>query len=206
MRGLIIKDLLNLRKYFNMIILLLASTSLISYTSDNTMLLMLLVVLFIPLIVIESLTEDASAQWDRLALAMPISRKEIVVSKYLLLIILSTLIIPTTGLTFIIMYVKNTLNLSRLWLISYGGFAMVVLLISVSIPFIYKFGIEKTRLLSVILVAIPTIIGIVIDAIDIALPSKEQLMILLKVSPIILILCLLVSIEISYSIYRKKDI
>ena len=67
-------------------------------------------------------------------------------------------------------------------------------------------GVEKARLLSVILIAIPTIIGIIIDTIDLPLTSKEQIMLLFKISPIILVVFLLASIKISYNIYRKKDI
>lgn len=207
MKGLIIKDLLNLRKYLRTLFLFLIIYSLISYRSGNTVLLMLMVSLLVTMMVITSMNEDETVQWDRLALAMPISRKTVVMSKYLLLIILLIAgIIPATGLAYLIMYLKGSLVLSRLWITSYGALAMALLYVAVSIPLIYKYGVEKTRVLTFVLVGIPVAIGFIIESVGIPLPSTEQLMILLKVSPILLVLFLLVSIEISYNIYRRKDI
>ena len=207
MKGLVIKDLLNLRKYFKMALLFLLLYGAISYRSGNTILLMLMVSLLITMMVITSMNEDESAQWDRLALAMPISRKTLVNSKYLLLILLLILgIIPATGLAYIIMYIKGTLNLEEIGLTSYGALAISILYIGVSIPLIYKYGVEKMRFLTFIMVGIPVVIGFILEAVSITLPNREQLMILLKVSPILLVLLLLASSKISYNIYRKKDI
>ena len=207
MKGLVIKDLLNLRKYFKMALLFLLLYGAISYRSGNTILLMLMISLLITMMVITSMNEDESAQWDRLALAMPISRKAMVRSKYLLLILLLiTGIIPATGLAYLIMYIRGTLDISIMLLTSYGAFAMAILYVAFAIPFIYKLGTERTRFLTIVLVGIPIAIGFIIESVDLPLPSKEQLMILLKVSPILLALCLLASSKIAYGIYRKKDI
>lgn len=207
MKGLVIKDLLNLRKYFKMALLFLLLYGAISYRSGNTILLMLMISLLITMMVITSMNEDESAQWDRLALAMPISRKTMVRSKYLLLILLLIAgIIPATGLAYLIMYIKGTLDISIMLLTSYGALAMAILYVAFAIPFIYKLGTERTRFLTFVLVGIPIAIGFIVDIVGISLPSKEQLMILLKVSPILLALCLLASSKIAYGIYRKKDI
>lgn len=207
MKGLIIKDLLNLRKYIKTMFLFLIVYSLMAYRNGNTLILMLMVSLLITMMVITSMTEDESVKWDRFALAMPISRKTIVNSKYLLLILLlSAGIIPATGLSYIIMYIKGTIKLSEIWLTSYGALSMCLIYIGVSIPFIYKYGVEKTRILTFIIVAIPVAIGFIVETIGLPSPNKEQLMILLKISPVFLVLLLLASSKISYSIYTKKDI
>ena len=207
MKGLIIKDLLNLRKHIKMLILFLVLYSFISLNSGSILLLMLMVSLFVTMMVTTSIAEDESVQWDRLALAMPISRKTLVNSKYLLLgLLLFVGIIPATGLAYIIMAIKGNMNSSGILMTSYGSLALAIFYISVSVPFIHKFGVEKTRFLTFVFVGIPIVITWIIETVDIALPSKEQLMILLKISPILLILFLLASIKISYNIYRKKDI
>lgn len=207
MKGLIIKDLLNLRRYLKTLLLFLIWYGFLSYRNGDSGLLMTIVALFITMMVITSMTEDESTKWDRLALAMPISRKTMVKSKYLLLILLLIVgVIPATGLAFIIMYIKGTLNISRLWITSYGAFAIALIFVAVSIPLIYKYGVEKTRLLVFIIVAIPLTIGFLIETVGVPLPSKEQLTILLMVSPIFLGLFVLASSKISYGIYRKKDI
>ena len=207
MKGLIIKDLLNLRKYFKMLILFLILYSFISLNSGSIVLLMLMVSLLMTMMVTTSITEDESVKWDRFALAMPISRKTLVNSKYLLLALLLIVgIIPATGLSYIIMSIKGNLNLSGILLTSYGAFALAIFFISVSVPFIHKYGVEKTRFLTIAFVAIPVAISWIIETVDIALPSKEQLSILLKLSPVLLALLMLASIKISYSIYRTKDI
>ncbi len=207
MKGLVIKDLLNLRKYLKTLFLFLILYSFISYSNGNTVLLMLVVSLLATMMVTTSMTEDESVQWNRFALATPISRKTLVNSKYLLLILLLILgIIPATGLAYIIMYIKGTLNLEEIGLTSYGALAISILYIGVSIPLIYKYGVEKMRFLTFIMVGIPVVIGFILEAVSITLPNREQLMILLKVSPILLVLLLLASSKISYNIYRKKDI
>lgn len=207
MKGLVIKDLLNLRKYLKTLFLFLILYSFISYSNGNTVLLMLVVSLLATMMVTTSMTEDESVQWNRFALATPISRKTLVNSKHLLLILLLILgIIPATGLAYIIMYIKGTLNLEEIGLTSYGALAISILYIGVSIPLIYKYGVEKMRFLTFIMVGIPVVIGFILEAVSITLPNREQLMILLKVSPILLVLLLLASSKISYNIYRKKDI
>lgn len=207
MKGLIIKDLLNLRKYFKILLLALLWGGFLSYSNENTILLMLMVPMFISLVVIESMADDENTKWDRLALAMPITRKTIVRSKYLLLILLLIAgMIPATGLAYIILFIMDTLNMSRLWLTSYGVFAMALVFVAAAIPIIYKFGAEKSRVLSIIIVAVPTTLAIIADTIGIPLPNKEQLTLLLKVSPILLILFLIASILISQKIYSQKDI
>lgn len=207
MKGLIIKDLLNLRKNIKVLLLFLAFYGFLSYRNGDSTLLLMMVALFITMMVITSMTEDELAKWDRFAMAMPISRKTMVKSKYLLSILLLLAgIVPATGLAYIIMHMGGILDISRLALTSYGAFAISLIFIAVSIPLIYKFGVEKTRLLVFAIVAIPVAVGFFIETVGIALPSKEQLTILLKVSPIILGLFLLASSKVSYNIYRKKDI
>lgn len=207
MKGLIIKDLLNLRKHLKTLLLFLVFYGFLSYRNGDSTLLIMMVALFIILLVITSMTEDESAKWDRIALAMPISRKTIVRSKYVLLILLLlTGMIPVIGLAYIMMNIKGTLNISKLGISSYTGFAMALLFVAISIPLIYKYGVEKTRMLTFIIVAIPTAIGFIIETVGIPFPNKEQIMILLKISPILLGLFLLASSKISYSIYKNKDI
>lgn len=115
-------------------------------------------------------------------------------------------IIPATGLSYIIMFIKGNLNISGILITSYGAFVLAIFYISVSIPFIHKFGVEKTRFLTFVFVGIPIVISWIIETVDIALPNSEQISILLKISPIILILIIIASILISQKIYSQKDI
>lgn len=207
MKGLIIKDLLNLRKHLKILLLFMVLYGFLSYRNGDPTLLIMMVAFYINLMVITSMTEDEMAQWDRLALAMPISRKVMVKSKYVLsILLLGAGIIPATGLAYIIMNIKGTLNISKLGMTSYGAFAIALIFVVVSIPLIYKYGVEKTRLLVFSIVAIPVAAGFIIETLGIPLPDKEQIMVLFKISPILLGLCLLVSSKTSYGIYRKKDI
>lgn len=207
MKGLIIKDLLNLRKNVKILLLFLVFYGFLSYRNGDSTLLLIMVALFISMMVITSMTEDEMAKWDRFAMTMPISRKTMVKSKYLLsILLLFAGIIPATVVAYIIMYMGGISDISRLMLTSYGAFATSLIFIAVSIPLIYKFGVEKTRILVFAIVGIPVAVGFIIETIGISLPSKEQLTILLKVSPILLVLFLLASSKISYNIYRNKDI
>lgn len=206
MIGLIIKDILNLKKSLVAGLLMLLLFSVAAYQSEDPTFLIGVFVIIISMQAISAIAYDDLAKWDVYALTMPISKGKLVTSKYILAILLSTiaLIVSTIISYFLILPVSN-LSITEFLLSSYLVFAIAILLISVILPLIYKLGVERSRLLLVAVILIPASIGVLLNKMDIALPDENQFWMLVKISPIIIIGILLISILISTRIYRNKD-
>lgn len=152
---------------------------------------------------------DAYNHWDTFACALPNGRKNIVLSKYIsgiIILTLTSILLLLTGLilnTFIDELILNDL-LTLIFLSS-----IVVLIIeSIMYPFIFKFGIEKGKY--IIFIGSFLIAGI--SALTIKLDNKivsEAFTILnnywLIIVPLLAIIILIISIIISYHIYKHKE-
>ncbi len=206
MIGLLIKDIINLKNSFRTSLLILALFSFLAYQSQDPTYLMGVFVLMMSIQSISSISYDELAKWDIYALTMPISRVKLVISKYILSIMLSIIALIISG-TIAYLVILPTSNMNRLefLLSAYLVFAISTLLLSVLLPLIYKYGVEKSRLLIFVVISIPVLIGIFFSKIGIGLPDENQLRNLFKVSPFIIIVLLFISSFISCRIYKNKD-
>lgn len=206
MKGLIIKDILNLKNYGRSILFIIGFYGIFAYTINDAGFLGGMIVLLMTMMSVSSFSYDDLAKWDKYALSLPISRKDMVISKYLLSIIFIVLgAVLSFVIVFVISNIKNSVNLWELLLGTYSSSAVAIIFISVLMPLLYKFGVEKSRVMIIAVFAIPTLLVVLLSKLEIAKPSEEQLMLLLKMSPIIVIAVMMVSLFISYNIYRKKD-
>ena len=206
MIGLLIKDIINLKNSFRTSLLIFALFSFMAYQSQDPTYLMGVFVLMMSIQSISSISYDELAKWDIYALTMPISRVKLVISKYILSIMLSIIALIISG-TIAYLVILPTSNMNRLefLLSAYLVFAISTLLLSVLLPLIYKYGVEKSRLLIFVVISIPVLIGIFFSKIGIGLPDENQLRNLFKVSPFIIIVLLFISSFISCRIYKNKD-
>lgn len=207
MKGLIIKDFLNLRKNLKITLLIIGFFAIYAYGTNNPSYMIAMVTFILAMMSITSMAYDDMTKWDRYALAMPISRKDIVISKYILSILLSILsILISFSATYLLILPRSNMDRKELLLITYVVFYISLVYVSVILPFIYKFGVEKTRIISIVIFAIPAMIGFALYKMVLQLPSENQLIFLLKISPLTLILILFCSGLFSYRIYKDKDI
>lgn len=85
MTGLLYKDLCNLKKYlFQLSAIVLLISFLFLNSSTGVIVLGAYVVMISLMVLLNSIAYDDMAQWDKFALTMPLSRKTLVKSKYLL--------------------------------------------------------------------------------------------------------------------------
>lgn len=207
MKGLIIKDILNLRKTFKTTLLIIGFFVIYAYGTNNPGYMISMATLILAMMPITSMAYDDMTKWDRYALSMPISRKDIVMSKYILSILLSMVAVL---LSFIITYFfilpRSNMDINELLLVAYVIFSISLVFVSIVLPLIYKFGVERTRIISIAVFAIPTAIVFAFYKMGLQLPSENQLFFFLKISPLILVLVLFSSGLISYGIYKNKDL
>ncbi|MDU3337283.1 ABC-2 transporter permease [Paraclostridium bifermentans] len=149
---------------------------------------------------------------DNLIAELPVSKNEYVISRYVLGIIISAIFMVLSVLIYYMLNSILELNLT-LGIFILIGFVTSVLAMSVIIPVILKFGINKGRMivtiLTVLMVVVPT--GIMTSIWE----NKEFMSKIMNVVgnigvPFILIisslLILMISIIISFRVYKSKEI
>jgi hypothetical protein len=211
LKGLIIKDILNLKKSIVVTLIAIFIYGVFSYSTGDMSMIIGMTALIMTSMSISSIAYDDMAKWDSYALAMPITRRNIVLSKYALSLILSTIaIILSASLAILITYLRGDLinmeNIQEIILTAYIVFLISMVFISINLPMIFKFGVENARILMLGSFIIPLGIGYLLTKMGIQLPTIEELKMVLYISPIILILILTLSISITYGIYRNKDL
>ena len=150
-------------------------------------------------------------------LSLPITRKEIVFSKYLF-VFLNSFISILVGIlvSFVItMLVRGTINdLGNSLRICFIAFTGVSFLMCANVPCIYKWGVEKGRMQSVIIPALFVfVLGLFGSILLLLFPQiylSLDLQYIFKISPYICIglniVFYVISYLISYKIFLKKSI
>lgn len=210
MTGLILKDILNLKKYMKQLGITLMVFIFIAINLKSPSYLIFMMILITSMMIVTSMAYDENTKWDKYALTMPITKKDLVKSKYVLLVIfaLSGGIISLI-IGFIISKLTGVGNYEEMMLTS-GGVALASLvLFSILLPVIFKMGIEKARIIMMIIFALPTILitGLTsfLKDLSIPLPTEEQMRYLGYASPFIVLLILVISYRLSVGILNKKD-
>lgn len=205
MKGLIIKDLLNLKKNLYSVLGLVIFLSFIGFSNNEPSVLISMITMVFTILTITTIAYDDLARWDKYALAMPVSRRSIVLSKYIISALLSVFGVLLSTISAFIISMFKVYDLTNLILISYIIFIISLAFISFLLPLVFKFGVEKSRLMMMGIIGVPMAIGYMLDNMGIKLPSEDFFNNILKLSPLIILVILAISYSISYGIYKKKD-
>lgn len=207
MKGLLFKEFMNLKRYRRTLLIILTVFFFSAMMSKNISLFSEMVILLCAMMAITSFSYDEFAKWDKYALSMPVNRKEIVTSKYLfaaILIIIGSVIAFVVDVVFSVALHQDFLWQEKTLLyLALAGTGM--LLISIMFPFIYKFGVEKARLIILGIAILPMALSFLFNQANIPMLSQESLQWLMYASPIILLIFISLSYQISKTIYYKKE-
>lgn len=206
MKGLLFKDIINLKKQAKILIVFAVIYMVMSFSTGNVSFLIGMMTILCTVLTITSLSYDDLANWDRYALSMPIERKTIVISKYVLgigLCAFSAIII--TLITLISSLFMKELSITETFFTLYIVSIIALIMISVCLPLMFKFGTEGGRMILLLVIGLPTILVVLLGKIGVPLPSEEFLYSLLWVLPIIVIAIMIISIMISIKVYYKKE-
>ena len=220
-KGLLIKDLYVFRNFKGNIIfsacMFIFLIAMGSMRTDIFTVGSILFLIFFGMNSISAFSYDENALSDKYLLSLPITRKDIVLSKYLF-VFLNSFISIVVGIlvSFIItILVRGKVsNAGDSLRICFLAFTSVSFLMCANIPCIYKWGVEKGRMQSVIIPALFIfILGIFGSLLLLIFPElylNIDLLHLFKISPYIcLVLNILfyaISYLISYKIFLKKAI
>ena len=222
MKGLIIKDLLNLSSYKTTLFLILIFCSMGMIGTDAVNAAPIFITVMIGMIVLSTFNYDEASHAEKYILALPLTRKEIVMSKYVLAIVANILgSIVGILLTIIIVNIMNVirpddlirLKQESLLVIAIGGIFVVAFIQAIQIPSVYCFGAEKGRiqmfLLIFLLVLMIVGVGFLITKIgfDINIKEINSFMNRFGIPILILVSAVLyyISYKISYKIFKKKE-
>lgn len=220
-KGLIIKDLLQLKSYKKTLIIFVLIFILTGIAQENIKgvgsMIAIMLTLGFGMFSIATFNYDEQSKADRYILTLPLTKKEIVLSKYIL-VIGSTVIgaILGTIASFVIVFAisKEFPNIQDMIFLALGGILGVGVIESIQIPCIYKWGTEKGRIQLFIVVAVVALLvgGIFFigEKMNINLSMKHIIKIINIFLPFILILATIViyyiSYKVAYRMYSKKEI
>jgi hypothetical protein len=210
MSGLILKDILNLKKYMKQMGIILIVYLFMSISFKNPNLIVFMMVFVTTMLIVTSMAYDESTKWDKYALTMPITKKDLVKSKYVLLVLLALSggVISLIS-AFILSKFIGVSDYEEMLLTSAGVVLASLFLFSIIIPIIFKMGTEKTRIIMIILFAVPTILITGFSKIfkDLNMPqlTAEQVKYLVYASPFVVLLIVFLSYNLSISILNKKE-
>ncbi|WP_131042692.1 ABC-2 transporter permease [Clostridioides difficile] len=212
MKGLILKDLLNLKGNVKFILLFIIMFGFMSSLGDgNVNNFIGVIIVLCTTMIISTFSYDDLNKWDSYVLTMPINRNDIVLSKYLTMLIFSfTGVLVSLIVSVTIGYFKNTLILNETLLINALILSISVCFGSLILPLIYKFGTERARLLMILCFLVPTLALLVFKSIleNISSPISIEIILntLVYSLPFVAILLFVISYFISSKIYSKKEV
>ena len=206
MKGLILKDIYQLKSYSRVFIALVIFCVLLAFTEENTIFLMLYPGVLMGMMPITMYAYDEKAKFHSFLAALPVRKQDYVTAKYILGIGLNLLTCLLTGTIQAIHMISNgTFVFSELLMVIALAFAVGLVAPAVVLPFIFALGTEKGRFVNIIVVAISvSVISIFMNmGSDFQILMDAQQMILIALAAALLIYTL--SWWITTRIYDKKE-
>ena len=168
MKGLIIKDLCVIKNQMKSLLLVLALFIFLSIANKDVTFVLFLIPFYMIMILITTFSYDEFNKWECYCNSLPLSRKEIVKAKYILFNA-SSLILIMLGIlaSFIIPNFIENITFESIFASVIGVAFGICLVISLLIPFYYKFGSQKGGIMLFLTIAILALLIGAITSLDI---------------------------------------
>lgn len=215
MKSLILKDLYNIGHNAKSMLSILMVLAVALIPTSGVSAYIFVCANLCSMMIVTTFSFDDNSKWTRYAMIMPISKKDLVASKFIVLLIFSAigtvfgLILGTVGGIITSKITMNLTNIYELLILSLIAFVVAMIFGSVSIPLVFKFGAEKGRMLLLISFLIPSAIGFGLYQLFYALGivlSEQNVIILLCCSPVIAFLWVYVTYQISCKIFYHREL
>lgn len=219
LKGLMVKDLLNLKTYAKSIVLMFIFVCFMSIGSQqNIPYVIIMTSVLCGMLVISTFSYDELANTNKFLLTFPINKSEIIKSKYILSIIFAILgAIIGVGIIVGISLIKNefaNIDFESVVVTSLTGLFVNCLMTSIQVPNIIKHGAEKGRIYMFIMMAIIIMLftggGYLLNKAGIEINSNGLIKNLIEYIYVILPIAIAVIYGISYKascgIFAKKEV
>ena len=205
MKGLIQKELYNCKAVAGIAAIVLAGYALIGANEElGIQMFSFAVTLLTITICLNSFSLDQLSQFDAYALTLPISRKQLVYGKYILTILLLLCGLVLSLGAFFLWSTGQSLW-QWLWSSWLPVCSFGMLLISILIPLVYRFGPEKSRFILLGVILLPTLGGMLLQSANMPMPSESVWNAVASFLPAIATCAMGISCWISCRIVEKKD-
>lgn len=217
-KGLIVKDLLNLSHYKRTLLFVIIIFIGTGFSSQNTLnYLPIMLMAMIGMIGLSTFSYDEISKADKYLLTLPTSKKELVKARYLLVIAMILVgaviaFVAVIGIDYIVY--KGTIEIFELISMLIGGIFGISVIEAIQIPSIYKWGAEKGRIQMFVLVIIVAALigGVIFLANQIGFQFDNEIIItMVENFGVVLLLIFtvimyVVSYRISCKVFSKKDL
>lgn len=209
MKGLILKDLYTLKKQFSFIGLYMVLIAVMSFMMDNPYTFIAVISMIVVMSPMTAMSYDHQCEWEKYADTLPLKRSVIVMSRYGLGMLL---LIPVFLYDIIVNIISNRnfsggILLDSVYIsVIISGISIIAL--SFIMPFIFKFGVEKGRIIIILFCmviggALGAFLSIDVSEDMISILSNKTLLTAIVIASAVIVLS--ISIIISTKIYEKKE-
>ena len=221
-KGLLKKDLYNLASYKTTLIVVVLFCGIAIIGTDAIYWGSVVIGIIVGMISLSTFSYDEISKSNKYILTLPVTRKEIVLEKYVLAIgatilggILGFIVTLLVGNVMNYLRPDNLIdiNIETLLATSVGGMFGISLIQSIQIPSIFKWGAEKGRIQMFIVLFVLVIIGAIAGfllkqaGLSVDIEKLENILNNFGLVALILLSCLMyfISYKISYKIYKNKE-
>lgn len=207
MKGILLKDLLVLKRQWIVVLACVLLYGFIAFMGSNNGdggLFSFVIVFLGAMLPVTAMAYDEQAGWNKFALTMPVSRMMLVLSKY----VISLLLLLVTGLLNVVVSMvqgRGTLNADSLFM-SLCAVSIGLLFVSVLLPLLFKFGVERGRLMIILVALVPAVLVLGLSAMGVPMPNSDaDVLAILRIAPIIAVGAAVLSFLISTYIVQRKE-
>ena len=218
MTGLILKDFLILRKTLRSYLFVLVVYAGVAFTgvwsADIVGVLMVVMVVMLPMNVF---AYDKQAKWDTYGLALPVGRTKTVAARYLCVLLLCLLSVGLTAILGAALYAAGRVEEPVEFLVTCSVMGLMsVLMNAIMLPFLYKFGPERARMMffgimgGIVLLVVAALFPLGglewLKSLELAEPTLAQVTAIPVIAAIAGLALLTVSFLLSRHFYGAKDV
>ena len=214
MKSLILKDLYNIGHNVKSMLFILVVFAVALIPTSGVAGYIFVCAILCSMMIVTTFSFDDNSKWTRYAMIMPVSKKDLVAGKFIVLAIfclagsLFGLVVGSIGGLTIKSISFDLIGIGELLLFALTAWVVSIIFGSMSIPLVFKFGAEKGRVLLLISFLFPAALcfGIyqLFVILDIEL-TEHFMFALLCSSPIIALIWCYVMYQISYRIFSKQE-
>lgn len=215
MKSLILKDLYNIGHNMKSLVISFTFMAVFFISTSNLEGFTVMCAVLCSMWISTTFAFDDYSKWARYAMIMPVSRKDLVAGKFIVLAIfcasgsLFGLVVSSIAALAMSKITLDPAGIFELLLVSMAALAASLVIGSISIPLMFKFGAEKARLFLIASILIPVAVcfGIYrLFGLHFGGLSEQLVIILVCCSPILALLWCYVMYQISYRIFSKKEL
>lgn len=215
MKGLILKDLYNIGHNIKSMLFILAVLAVALIPGSGVAGYIFMSAIMCSMMIVTTFSFDDNSKWTRYAMITPVSKKDLVFGKFIVLAIfcaagsLFGLVVGSISGLAMKKISFDLAGIGELLFLSLAAWVISLIFGGMSIPLVFKFGAEKGRVLLLASLLFPAAIcfGIYRLLIMLGVNLTDQLVFaLLCCSPVIALIWCYVMYQISYRIFAKQEL